>query len=233
MKKEKRPSPDHPLDHHAKRGLSLFEDADTANRVTRRFKAQLNQKYPSSAKNRSIRSLLSIAASVLLVIGLAGAYFLQGNSQQDSWSIDGEWKVAPESPLSTATLAPSRNELVEDGQAQLGAAAVNYNKKDYEKAAQAFRGYLSKTENARPEVLLYLGHSELQYAPEQAIQTLQSFLQNSELDGYYRDLAHWYLAWAYIQIQEEEDANASLKEIQDPSSPVFQDAQQLMELLFE
>ncbi len=232
MDKKKRPNPDHPMDHHAARGFDLFDSTADADAAAEKFKKKLDSKFPAKAKSTSIRRLLSIAASIILVLGLAGGYLFTGQESSSNWTTDGSWQIAPNKPLATTVLAPNRNHG-EVAQAKLETATAAYLNQAYETAAADFRSYLNLEQQPRPETYLYLGHSELQFDPTKAIFTLESFLRDAQLDQYYRDLAQWYLAWAYIRTGDKAKAEQSLKQIADPVSPILPDAQELLLLLSE
>lgn len=229
---KKRPNPNHPMDHHAARGFDLFDNAAAADRAVDDFRKKLDTKFPLKAKSTSLRRLLSIAASIVLVLGLAGGYLFTDQAKKSSWATDSNWQVAPDMPLATTVLAPNRDhgEVAQD---KLEAATAAYLNQAYKTAALDFRSYLNLEQKPRPETYLYLGHAELQYDPAKAIFTLKSFLRDAQLDQYYRDLAQWYLAWAYIRTGDKDKAEQSLKQITDPASPIMPDAQELLLLLSE
>lgn len=220
------------MDRHAARGFSLFESPAAAASASERFKHQLNKKYPTKNRAAKMRHFLAIAASVLLILGIGVGYFISGMQQEAAWVADAAWQVAPDQALSTTALAPSRNQG-QTAQETLEAAALAYQQQDYSSAATAFRTYLTTAHSPKSEVLLYLGHAELQFNPSSAVSSLQQFLQDNQLDKYYQDLAHWYLAWAHIRLGAKQEAIASLQQITDSVSPLLGDAQQLLVLLSE
>lgn len=222
---------EHPLDRHSKRGLSLFDSPKQARQATQAFENQLAKRFPGQPKNKLHQMRwLAIAASLLLLVG--AFYMISGQTEQHSADLITayNWKVSPQSPLPVAALAPNRDgresavQLLMEGRE---AYAIG----SYQEATRHFNEYLKISSSPRSEVYLYLGHAQLEQEPKQALQTLDHFLNNNELDAYYLDLAHWFKAWAYLEMDDQEQAEAELGRINDKDSPIFSDAQQLLKLL--
>lgn len=221
----------HPLDRHSKRGLSLFDSPEQARQATQAFEDQLDKRFAGQTKPKHHQMRwLAIAASLLLLIG--AFYVINGRSEQHSTDLITayNWKVSPKSPLPVAALAPNRDGR-ESAVQLLMEGRKAYASGSFQEAALRFNEYLRNSSSPRSEVYLYLGHAQLKQAPKQALQTLDHFLNNSELDAYYLDLAHWFKAWAYLEMDDREQAEAELKRINDQDSPIFLDAQQLLKLL--
>lgn len=222
----------HPLDNNAAKGLSLFDTTADAEQATQAFTNRLEQKYPIRSKRRSIRTLMTLAAGILLALGLWGGLQLLDQPSNNNWFAEHEWRIEPGQPMVSAALAPNRDRR-ESAEESLEKGRQAYRTGEFEIAVRALTSYLKQSPEPRTEAILFLGHAQLQRQPENAIETLSMFLRDSTLDEHYRDLAHWFLAWGHLRNQAPEKASAALQNITDTNSRLYPDAQRLLDLLAE
>ncbi|MEL6655688.1 MAG: hypothetical protein AAFY48_13235 [Bacteroidota bacterium] len=230
MNKNKKAHSTHPLDETARKGMALFDSEEAAQKTKRSLEQRLSAAYPTSSRRRPLRYYLTFAASLLVIVSVFAVLFVNQGSSEPQWVLANNWTISPQEPLAVAALAPKRSE-VEQIEEQLIVGREAYAQGKFQKAANAFYDYLEHAAQPRPETYLFLGHAQLQYAPEQAILTLKSFAERSDLDEYYRDLAKWYKAWAQIRSGQRTEAEQSLKELTAQPSPVQADAKRLLDLL--
>ncbi|MEL6972080.1 MAG: hypothetical protein AAFO02_18075 [Bacteroidota bacterium] len=230
MNKNKKAHSAHPLDETTRKGMALFESAEAAQNSRRSFEQRLSAAYPTATRRRPLRYYLAFAASFLVLVSVFGVLFVNQDSSESQWVLADNWTINPQEPLAVVALAPKRSET-EHTEEQLLVGREAYTQRQFQKAATAFSDYLKHAAQPRPETYLFLGHAQLQYAPEQAILTLKSFTERSDLDEYYRDLAKWYKAWAQIRSGQRTEAEQSLKELTTQASPLQADAKRLLNLL--
>lgn len=208
----------HPFDIIAERGMQSANEKlqqDSLRRLDQRFA----DKYTTKSVRLRYLWRLSLAASVALL--LWGAYHF---SQPPLSKFD----FSPDAPLTITPLAANRTSetLPEE---KLHQARSLYEQRSYPEAVALFREYVSMG-GEKTEVLLYIGHCELQFEPEQAIITLLHFKEKAinQLDDNYLDMADWYLAWAYYNTNQPDQAAEVLKHLMAKSDKFSAAAKQFL-----
>ncbi len=169
---------------------------------------------PGSAGNHPFRPQLwlSIAAAVLLL--MVAGYFFLGNKPQ------------PEELFATYYEAPAAPE-------QMGAPGIDsllqlahghFNQQNYPEAIQL---YTQVTQlNGRAESWQYLAYSYLAQGKSQL--AIEAFLNDTQPT----DMSEWYLALAYLQAGNSDQARESLQAItSDPNHDFQQKAEELLSKL--
>lgn len=216
MKNNKRQQDLHPFDEMAKRGLGMMREEERLASMAR-LKKRFDVAYRPKNNRMPIR-ILSIAATVALLI-LAG-YFLLPTTPKAS-----TFDFTPSALMDVAPLSVVRS-VVPPSETILTKAVIDYEQSNFKEAAKSFRAYL-KSGGEKKEALLFVGHCELQYAPKSAIETLLEFKATTAelLDANYADLADWYLAWAYYNTEQPDEAIAVLDHLIQNSKRFGEQAQ--------
>lgn len=150
---------------------------------------------------------LAIAAAITLII--VAVVVFQGTPNQELYT-------AYYQPFSLKNV---RGENTEDLKAQIGSA---YNKADYAQAKQLLQKYLKQTTEKPDRFELALANCYLNLNDtEKAIALFQS-ISTRETGGYAQD-AEWFLALAYLKVEDEQNMNRILTDITSNSNHIYYD----------
>ncbi len=215
MKNSKRQPDLHPFDEMAKRGLAMMREEERLASMAR-LKKRFAVEHPPK-NNRIPMRILSIAATVALLV--LGGYFLLPAPKTSTLDL------APTALMDVAPLSAVRS-VLPPSEILLSNAVAAYQQSNFPEAAKLFRAYLTSGGDKK-EALLFVGHCELQFAPESAVSTLLEFKNTvgKSLDANYSDLADWYLAWAYVKLDKPEEAIIVLNGLVENSPPFREKAQ--------
>lgn len=173
--------------------------------VTRKeLKASLQQMEAKKSKDINPWIFGGIAASILLVFGV-WVFSLNNPNKQLAYDYF--------QPLPNMVNPIVRGENMEDS---TRTAFEKYEKEDYRRAIKEFEKLGEKS----PEVLLYLGISYLaERDPEESIRVLSGFSTNDSTQSI-ESYRKWYLALAYLEDNQDEEAKKLLKDLQRYENPV-------------
>lgn len=210
-----------PFSKRALTGLSYLKDGEDTNDILNRLDKKIDQ---ASGKQQgsffSIGRIIGLAASILL---LAMAVFLFSNTQSDQ-------------KLFTSYFEPMPSAVANTGVSRGEAAAANpkatafeaYEAGDFQKAIPNFRTYLERNPQDK-ESRFYFGLALLGdgYSNE-AIEILKEVNLQPPKPGY-KDASSWYLALAYLQLEQRQDAESILSTLEQGNSNYSNIAKQLLE----
>ena len=204
--------------------LSDLEDMYTVLKVhNRNLLKKTLQKADQETKSRTaapkqvfMKYAIGIAASIILLF--VAYWFLQSSSSPQE--------------LFAAHFEPYPNyEIVrgEENQNSFSKAMYAYDQNDYRNAISLMESLLEK-ESKQEDLLLYLGVAYLANQQTQsAIQTLQELHQLPSQK--YEAQSNWYLAMAYLQSGNAEQAKIYLKKLIEESSTYQEKAQKILKQL--
>ena len=166
---------------------------------------------------KPLRIYISIAALLIILIGISWLVFYLTKPEKDFESLFAEYfKPYPD-------VATMKNHTQDSGSDAFHIGLFYYNQRKYDSASIYFRMAGEQINNTPAK--FYLAVSFLADTSSfQAIRILES-LGSSE--NYFKDQALWYLALAYIKIQESEKANQVLNQIIEKKSPYLGKAVEL------
>ena len=201
--------------------LEMDSDSDLADGTSFKSEKQWEEGtkglHDLTSRRRTFPTKWLVAASVALLVGLT--YFTMNQSSspeelyQDSFA-----------PYRNVTHPITRGEEVVDEKTQ---AFLAYSKGDYEAAVPLFENlYTSEQE---PYYLFYQANAliELNRAGE-AVPLLEEHLKTSDA---LTDKSSWYLAMAYLQLEEVENAKKALTDVVEKEAYKAEDAKWLLEEL--
>ena len=200
---------------------SLETDSDlvdtTSFKSEKRWEKGTKGLHDLTSRRRTFPTKWLVAASVALLIGLT--YFTMNRSSSPEELYQDNF-----APYRNVTYPITRGEEAVDEKTQ---AFLAYSKGDYEAAVPLFETlYTSEQE---PYYLFYQANAliELNRAGE-AIPLLEEHLKTSDP---LTDKSSWYLAMAYLQLEEVENAKKVLKDVVDKNAYKAEDAKRLLEEL--
>ena len=210
-----------PFSKRALTGLSYLKDGDNTNEILNR----LDQKIDQANGNQkpmffSVGRIIGLAASVLLI---AMAIFLFSNTKSDQELFATYFEPMPSAVANTgvnrgaiATANPKAK------------AFEAYEAGDFQMAIPNFRSYLDANPQDK-ESRFYFGLALLGegYSAE-AIKILKEINYQPPKPGY-KDASSWYLALAYLQIEQRKDAESILNTLEQGNSNYSNIAKQLLE----
>ncbi len=180
-----------------------------------------NFESEARAKNPQVRKFPTkwlVAASIALIAG--STYFFMVNqtaSPRDLYSQNFK-------PYRNVTHPITRGEEMIDTKTQ---AFSNYAKGDYKEAVLIFtKLYASEKE---PYYLFYKANALIQLnRAEEAIPLLQEHLETKDS---LIDKSNWYLAMAYLQLEDTENAEKALNEVVSKNAYKAEEAKRLIDVL--
>lgn len=215
-----------PFDELALKGLRQSKNKSDLTVIGHRLDRKLDQRYGGRAKFRSLRPLLAIAASVLLL--LAGWGVLHLNEKVDGAGL--AFQLDPNQPLATMALGVERD-VAHPSTEVLSKGLRAYEQADFSEAADLLKTYVEQ-QPQQYAAQLFLGHALLADQAEAAIPVLQNCMDHPSLDQNYRDYAQWFLAWAYLRTGQRDLAKPLLSDLANGESICAEDAQHLLKLEF-
>ncbi len=223
MKKDNRLS--EKFDTYSERGWANFEPSDRIEKEKRIHQRVSKALIIKDATTISIRRIFQIAASICLI---ALAVFLLKPEPTSPYAFLG-LERSPDAILSIVPLANERN--LEDAHSySLQLASDYYEKGGFSDAIPYFETYLEQ-KDIKEEVWLYYGQSLLENDPQKAIEIFNNITSSSLLDQIYLDYADWFMAWAFIKLNDLESAQGKLMSISQSESSCKEDAIKLLRAL--
>ncbi|MFS4466483.1 CDC27 family protein [Maribacter sp. 2210JD10-5] len=205
-----------------KRALTAEED-DNFREILSDFESEAraggsDEIYSDKSKVRTFPTKWLVAASVALLVGLT--YFFTANQATDT------------KDLFTQNFKPYRNVTYpitrgEEAVNKKTKAFLAYGKGNYKGALPLFTElYASQKE---PYYLFYKANAliELNRA-EEAIPLLEKHLETKDS---LVDKSYWYLAMAYLQLEDSEKAKQALKKVVETKAYKAEEAKQLLDVL--
>lgn len=186
------------------------------------FRALLERTYQEYEQEKPQTSVVKqywlVAASVTITL-LVAAYFLFLSNAADPQQLYAENFSLPPDNLTVRTELPEQ-ELI-------NAAMENYTTGQYQQASKLFDQALEAQPDSIP-ILFYsaVNHMALEEM-EQAVAQLQEV--TARANSSYLMPARWYLALAYLQMNQQAEAERVLIELQSSSSSYADKAEELLE----
>ncbi len=166
-----------------------------------------------SSSSRPLPFFLNKAVAAILILIVATSFLLYWQHNKG----DRLFAQLYETPVYEGSQQRGSSEAI-DNNTMRQKAFVAFGQKNYAQAAELFESYLSEEANDF-EAIFYAGIAQIEgHNLEKAIQYFQSTRLND--DEQYEG-ATWYLALAYVQQKEYEQAGLLAQEIEMTSNPIY------------
>ncbi|WP_149274997.1 tetratricopeptide repeat protein [Pareuzebyella sediminis] len=201
--------------------MNILADFETEARVAEQRTASTEEQteaHREAPKTKSFPKKWLVAASIALLAGLT--YFFTANQTANPHDLFTENFV----PYRNVTHPITRGEETNDAKNQ---AFLAYSKGNYQEALPLFTALYTSAKE--PYYLFYKANALIQLnRAEEAIPLLQEHLQT---DDSLTDKSTWYLAMAYLQLEDTKKAKEALKKVVEMNTYKAKEAKQLLEEL--
>lgn len=198
--------------------LEAYLKSDEANALKHTIKAVNNTFAKEKATNKkSYFSYFAIAASIVILVGFF--MFNQTPSNLEIYADYNDWSSLP----SLTTRGNTDNDLLVSGEKA-------FLDKDYDKAENYFKTYLTTSKSNNANALLYYGISNLELGShEKAIETFNELIVSETIDS---SKGHWYKVLTYLKMDDKEAAIKTLNIlVKDSLNYNHKEAQELLNKL--
>ncbi len=206
--------------HVKVKNYEAFLKSEKGKSIATGIKSAENNYFKERPRNR-VRQLIVYVGSIAAVLVIGLFVFLQLSKEVDSKSLYAKHKNWDELP--SLTLRDANTELAE--------AEKLFKQQQYQEALDIFKKYQTeKSETLNPQVLLYIGVTQLELnRNEEAIESFKILRNSNTLDA---SKADWYLALAYLKLKDTEKAKKHLDQlVKTPNGYKYTAAVQLLDVL--
>lgn len=195
----------HYFDELARKGWNRL-DSKQATATKQQLAVRFRKEYQLPPRRRS-NWTFAVAASVAIVIACSLYFQQRATPQLNLASIDVEFANAPDELLPLALLGVERKQSGQERELLLQTTRKCYEKRDFVSAARLLKTLLVESPQNQ-DILLLLGHTQLQFAPRLAQTTCEDLLSMNAIDPATAIYAQWFLAWSmYLQGEDAAAVN--------------------------